>query len=239
MNIIETREVCKRYGNKEILHEASLYAKKGDVLGIIGPNGAGKSTLLRMINLIEKPFSGKIIFRGRDAGTLTGDQLLGARRRIGAVLQNPVLFRGSVEYNVGYGLWLRGIEDNRAVTDALNKVGLAGFEERRVQELSGGECQRVALARAIAFKPDLLLLDEPTANIDNKNAELIENAILEAGKKTAVMVSTHNLFQARRIADRTAFMDCGRILECKKTKVLFEDPDNPRTRRFVSGEVVF
>ncbi len=237
MNCIEVRGLQKRYGNREVLQDISLDIGKKEIFGIIGPNGAGKSTLLRMINLIEKPDSGKIVFEGKDTSGLGGDPLMQTRRKIGAVLQNPVLFSWSVGYNVGYGLELRGIEDGKAVLDALKKVGLEGFEERKVQELSGGECQRVALARAIAFRPSLLLLDEPTADVDNESARLIERAIVKL--KTTVVLSTHNLFQARRIADRTAFMDCGKIVECEKTRRLFENPDNPRTRRFVSGEAVF
>lgn len=239
MNFVGINEVHKSYGSRKVLRNVNLEVKRNDILGIIGPNGAGKSTLLRLVNLMERPDSGKIIFEGVDTGGLEGGSLLKIKGRVGAVLQSPVLFRGSVEYNVSYGLGLRGIEDEKAVSNALRRVGLSGFEERNVHELSGGECQRVALARAIAFEPDLLLLDEPTANIDNENARIIEEAVLRLKKKTAVVLSTHNLFQARRIADRVAFMDCGRILECNKTGLLFSKPENARTRMFVRGDAVF
>lgn len=239
MNFVGINEVHKSYGSRKVLRNINLEVKRNEILGIIGPNGAGKSTLLRLVNLIEKPDSGKIIFEGVDTGGLEGEPLLKIRGRVGAVLQSPVLFRGSVKYNVSYGLGLRGIEDERAVSNALRRMGLSGFEERKVHELSGGEAQRVALARAIVFEPDLLLLDEPAADVDNENARLIERAIVGMGRKTAVVLSTHDLFQAKRIADRTAFMDRGRILECANTRRLLKNPANKRTRRFVSGEAVF
>lgn len=235
---VEAVGIRKAYGGREVLHGIDLKARKGEILAVIGPNGAGKSTLLRILNLIERPSSGSVFLDGADCGSLDGAAMLGLRRRVGSLLQNPVLFSGSVRHNVGYGLKLRGIESERKVSAALRRVGLAGFGGRKVSCLSGGERQRVALARALAFGPELLLLDEPAANIDRENAALVEKAIAEAGRKTAVVLSTHDLFQARRIADMAAFMDGGRIVECERTAKLFGSPENERTRRFVAGEAV-
>ncbi|MEW5785984.1 MAG: ATP-binding cassette domain-containing protein, partial [Bacillota bacterium] len=165
-------------------------------------------------------------------------------RRMTLVAQNPLLFMTSVRENVSYGLKARGCtraETRRRVDDLLAQLGLHDLAERRADSLSGGEAQRVALARAVAFEPELLLLDEPTANLDPANVELIENMILHLNRfsgMTIIMV-THNIFQARRVAHRVIFINQGRIVEMGNTAEIFSSPRNERTRSFIEGRMVY
>jgi tungstate transport system ATP-binding protein len=164
------------------------------------------------------------------------------RRRVTTVFQRPILLNRSVQANVGYGLKLRSEEDvSEKVHQALDEVGLEGLARQRARTLSGGEAQRVALARAIVLEPDVLLLDEPTANLDPYNVGLIEEIVRERNREqgTTLVLVTHNVFQAKRLADRVALMLEGDIVEVADVETFFEDPDDPRTAAFVRGDMVY
>jgi tungstate transport system ATP-binding protein len=242
--ILEVKNLSKVY-DKEVLHIDHLALRRGRIYGIIGPSGAGKSTLLRLVNLLEPPSGGEIHFLGRPI-SMNGNvsRTDAARREMTLVFQKPLLFQTSVEENVAFGLKARRFtrEEVRARVDILlGKVGMREFAGRHAGTLSGGEAQRVALARAVAFEPALLLLDEPTANLDPSNIELIERLILDLNRETAmtIVMVTHNIFQARRVAREVIFMHEGRVVETGETEKIFTSPEDPRTKAFVEGRMVY
>jgi tungstate transport system ATP-binding protein len=206
---IEVKGLCKSYGRAEILRDIDLTVEHGEVLALIGPTGSGKTTLLRLIDLLEEPTNGEVILDGIGVTGLPEKERLKIRRRMAMVFQKPVMFRENVLENVSYGLKIRGERRiNERVREAILAVGLDGYEPRDANTLSGGEMQRIALARALVLKPDLLLLDEPTANLDPKTASSID-ALISRFEGTVVM-ATHNMLQARRLADRIAVLVEGR-----------------------------
>ncbi len=209
---VDVRGVSKNYGKALILKDINLKVKPGEVLALIGPTGSGKTTLLRLIGLLEEPTMGVIIFDELRVTGLPEGERLKARRRMAMVFQKPVMFRTSVGENVSYGLKIRGVDriDER-VKEAVAAVGLSGYESRDANTLSGGEMQRIALARALVLEPDLLLLDEPTANLDPKTAASID-ALISRFEGTVIM-ATHNMLQAKRLADRVAVLVEGRLAE--------------------------
>ena len=221
------------------LHEP-LTILRGETFVLVGPSGSGKSTLLRLLGLIEPPAHGSLKCLGVrvDGRRLPALEL---RRRVVLVFQRPLLLTDSVRANVAYGLKLRGRRDiNSEVDEALARVGLRELANSPVRTLSGGEAQRVALARALVVKPDVLLLDEPTANLDPYNVVLIEHIIQEAraAKRMTLVLVTHNIFQARRLAGRVGLMLNGQLVEVGTTEQFFESPRDPRARAFVRGEMV-
>lgn len=239
---VRLREIRKCYG-REVLRVEDLSLDKGLIYGVIGPSGAGKSTLLRIINLLIEPDQGRIFFDGRDA-PLNGNARLALQRRMTLVTQKPLLFKASVWENIAYGLRARGLprpEIEEKVGALLLKIGLTGQARQQAASLSGGEAQRVALARAVALEPELLLLDEPTANLDPANVELMEQLILDLHRSTemTIVMVTHNIFQARRVARRVVFVYDGKIVETGRTEDLFATPSDPRTRAFVEGSMIY
>ncbi len=234
-------DLAHEYNGRRVLDLPALEIRPGELLAILGPSGAGKSTLLRLLNFLEAPTRGRIAFDGQ---TYTASQPppLAARRRITTVFQRPALLNRSVAENIAYGLGLRGRPNPRQeITALLERVGLAELAAAPARTLSGGEAQRVALARALALQPDVLLLDEPTANLDPYNVNLIEEIIQQhraATRATAVLV-THNIFQARRLADRVALLLHGQLVEIAPRQQFFDQPQNPRTRAFIEGEMVY
>jgi tungstate transport system ATP-binding protein len=233
--------VTVRYGARTVLAVDKLAIRRGEILSVVGPSGAGKSTLLRLLNFLQPPTSGKIHF---DGILFSADQAatLAMRRRVTTVFQRPVLLRRSVEANVAYGLHLRGQREETAVLRAtLASVGLAELARQPARTLSGGEAQRVALARALVLRPDALLLDEPTANLDPYNVGLIEQNIarLNQEQQTTIVLVTHNLHQARRLAHRVLFLLDGHPVETAATQTFFESPHDPRTGAFVHGDMVY
>jgi tungstate transport system ATP-binding protein len=239
--LYKLRGVRKVYGVRQVLDIEHLDLYSGEVFALVGPSGAGKSTLLRLLNFLEVPFSGSITFLGSEwrPGTEIPLEL---RRRVTTVFQRPMLLDRSVWENVAYGLRLRGMRDGKSeIEAALEEVGLSGISRQRAVSLSGGEAQRVALARALVLKPTVLLMDEPTANLDPYNVRLIEEISrrLNQEKGVSLVLVTHNVFQARRLAHRTALMLEGRLVEAAETEKFFEAPDDPRTSAFVRGEMVY
>ncbi len=196
------------YGDRTVLRIDRLQIKQGEVLAVIGPSGAGKSTLLRLLNFLETPSSGLITFK--DAPFGAGRQVpMDLKRRVTTVFQQPCLLRRSVAANVQYGLRLRGNHNSqRRVNEVLEQVGLQHLAKARARTLSGGEAQRVALARALVIEPDVLLMDEPTANLDPYNVKLIEQIIREHNQEqgATVVLVTHNVFQAKRLAQRVILL---------------------------------
>ena len=240
--ILEVKNLSKVY-EREVLHIEQLSFHRGRIYGIIGPSGAGKSTFLRLVNLLELPTSGEIYFKGEPVA-LNGLPDVRARREMTMVFQKPLLFRTSVEENIAYGLRARRFpreEIKARVESLLEKVGLKELARRQAGTLSGGEAQRVAIARAVAFEPALLLLDEPTANLDPLNVELIEQLILDLNRDTemTIIIVTHNIFQARRIAGEVIFLHEGRIVEKGETEEIFTSPQDPRTKAFVEGRMIY
>ncbi len=213
MALLMVQGLGKDYSGSEVLKDVSLSVDRGEVLGLVGPTGAGKTTLLRLINLLERPTAGSITFGGLKLTECSEAEKVAIRRRMAMVFQKPVMFSYNVYYNVSYGLKIRGIKDKGEVEAVLKEVGLGSYAHREATTLSGGEAQRVALARAIITKPELLLLDEPTANLDPKMAEIIGDLILrQAEGGAAVILATHDMGLCLRLSDRVVVLVNGRLL---------------------------
>ncbi len=233
--------VTKEYKGRCVLQVDNLKIVRGETLGLVGPSGAGKSTLLRLLNFLEPPTAGRVRFRDVEFGP-SQTMPVEYRRRVTTVFQRPLLLNRSVQANVAYGLQLRGRHGrNEPVAEALERVGLAHLARQRARTLSGGEAQRVALARAIVLQPEVLLLDEPTANLDPYNIGLIEDIVmgLNRDQGTTLVLVTHNVFQAKRLASRVALLLDGRIAEVADVESFFERPQDPRTGAFVRGEMIY
>lgn len=237
----QLRDVTKAYGGQPVLRVRRLDIPRGEIFALVGPSGAGKSTLLRLIDFLEPPDTGILRFMGAEFGPR--DMVpLDVRRRVTTVFQSPILLNRTVWANACFGLRLRGQLDGRESTDAaLVQVGLGNLARRRARTLSGGEAQRVALARALVLRPEVLLLDEPTANLDPYNVGLIEEIVRgdNSARGTSVVWVTHNIFQARRVADRVGLLLNGQVVEVAEVERFFEEPQDPRAAAFVRGEIVY
>ncbi len=240
-NIYRIPRLSKDYGGRRVLDLEGLNIRRGEILALVGPSGSGKSTLLRLLNFLEAPSGGEIEFAG--VSFASGQELpLALRRRVTTVFQRPMLLDRNVWENVAFGLRLRRQNDDRqSIQNVLEEVGLAQLAQQRARTLSGGEAQRVALARAMVIRPAVLLLDEPTANLDPYNVGLIEMIVkrLNQEQHTTLVLVTHNVFQAHRLADRVAFLLDGKVVEIADTEQFFEAPRDARTRAFVKGEMVY
>jgi tungstate transport system ATP-binding protein len=227
--------VCFEAGGRRIIDEVSLTLEGGSRTVILGPNGAGKSVLLRLCHGLLAPTSGRITWSAPD-------RTAGVRRQA-MVFQRPVMLRRSALANVAYGLKVAGVgaaERDARARAALERVGLTHLADRPARVLSGGEQQRLALARAWALNPEVLFLDEPTANLDPGATHEIESAIaaIHSGGTKIVMV-THNLGQARRLADEIVFLHNGRIAERASAVRFFTDPGCPEAAAFLKGELLW
>lgn len=235
------RDLHKAYAGRGVLACETLDVLCGEILAVVGPSGAGKSTLLRLLNFIEPPTRGWIEFEGARFSA-EQEMPLELRRRVTTVFQRPVLLNQDVWDNVTYSLRLRGKRDAREPAQAaLERVGMESLARQNARSLSGGEVQRVALARALILNPEVLLMDEPTANLDPYNVGLIEEIIHQVNQEqgTTLVLVTHNVFQARRLATRVAFLLSGRLIEVADVDRFFHSPADARTKAFINGEMVY
>lgn len=239
--MIRFEDVFMNFGEKEVLKEVSFTINRGEIFTFIGPSGSGKTTVLRLIDMLERPTTGGIFIEGTDVSSIRDRDRITVRRKMSMVFQKPSPLRGTVFDNVAVGLRFRHIaeEEIRArVPEALDLVGLGEYQERKATTLSGGEMQRVAIARAIATKPDILLLDEPTANLDPVSTEKIESLVSALQKRfgITVVLSTHDMVQGQRLADRMAVMIDGRIGQIGTSKEIFYQPMNRAVAHMVGVE---
>ena len=215
---------------REILKPLSLEIEAGPSTIILGANGAGKSVLMRIMHGLLAPSTGSVSWQGEDPG-----------RRQAMVFQRPVMLRRSAYANVAYALKVAGVpakERERLAAEALDEVGMRQIAHRPARVLSGGEQQRLALARAWALHPEVLFLDEPTANLDpgaTREIETIIKAFDASGTK--IVMSTHNLGQARRLGDEVLYLHEGRVVERAPIERFFAQPSAPEARAFIKGEL--
>jgi tungstate transport system ATP-binding protein len=237
--IYQLEGVEHSYGGRTVVDVPSLEIRRGEVLCIVGPSGAGKSTLLRLLNFLETPTRGVLQYDGKRQGV---DVSLAVRRQVTTVFQHPMLLRRSVAANVRIGPRLRNANPPDAEVDRwLDRMGLREYAAVPARTLSAGEAQRLALARALIVDPMVLLLDEPTGSLDPYNVGLIEGIIQadNTERHTTTIIVTHDIFQARRLADRTALMIGGSIVEVGETEPFFTNPQHEKTAAFLRGELVF
>jgi len=225
--------VCFAVNGKTIIDNISAEIADGPRTVILGPNGAGKSVLMRLCHGLFAPTSGSITWRGTNGG----------RRRHAMVFQRPVMLRRSALANVAYALKLAGVSPRERVLrarDVLEAVGLASVAERPARVLSGGEQQKLALARAWALGPEVLFLDEPTANLDPGATRDVESLIgqIRAGG-TKIVMTTHNLGQAKRLGDEILFLNQGRLVERTPVDQFFIKPASAEADAFIRGELLW
>jgi len=225
-----------------VLEDISLDIRAQEIFTLIGPSGSGKTTLLRLIDLLDPPASGTILFDGQDTAVAETGRL-SLRRRMAMVFQKPAVLNTTVAKNIAFGLKFRGIPPAEAasrVESALGLVGLPAFASRRAITLSGGEMQRVAIARAMVTRPELLILDEPTANLDPVSSALIEDLILRIRQDfgTTVIIATHDMIQGQRLADRIGVIMDGRLVQTGVAEDIFYRPAERNIARFVGTDVI-
>jgi molybdopterin-binding protein len=213
MGIIDTQDIHVSFENVDALCGITLEIGSGEMFSIIGPNGSGKTTLIRLLGGLLKPTTGEILLHGEN---ITDENRETLRGKATVVFQQPMHFGTSVFKNVAYGLRIRKTNEDvilKQVDEALTLVGLEGFEKRQARKLSGGEQRRVAIARALVLNPEILLLDEPTADLDVDSSRVVENVLrtLNKEREMTIVYSTHNMFQAEALADRTAVIERGKI----------------------------
>jgi tungstate transport system ATP-binding protein len=248
MSLIRTVNVGQSYEGQDVLKNINLSINKGDILALIGPTGAGKTTLLRILDLLEKPHYGQVYFDGVEVGKSRELQLK-ARRRMAYVHQKPVVFTTNVFNNVAYALKWRRVKKaavRSKTEDMLELVGLADYSHRNAKTLSGGETQRLAIARALITEPEVLFLDEPTANMDpisiSKIEEVLAHVIEE--KKTTVVMATHDMSQGQRLARLIGVIINGELAQIDTPIDIFTMPKSKEVAEFVgvenilNGEVV-
>ncbi len=209
---------------RTILDIPDLVIPAGKITSLIGPNGAGKTTLLHLLAFLDTPSSGTISFRASPVRFVAKDLHL-LRQKVVLVEQYPILFTGSVYKNLEFGLKVRKIEKkerNHLIQEALEMVGMQDFMNAEAHKLSGGETKRVALARALVIKPEVLLCDEPTANVDYENQEIIQSILERANgrEKISIIFATHSLSQAQRLSDQTVTLKVGRLSDLLRDNVL-------------------
>ena len=247
---LATRALAAWYGTRQVLADVSLDVPDRRVTAVIGPSGCGKSTLLRCLNRLHETTpgaraTGRVLLDDVDVYARDTD-VAALRRRVGMVFQRPTPFPTmSVHDNVAAGLRALGARrggasaESERVEQALRRAALWDEVKERLDEpashLAGGQQQRLCIARALAHEPELLLLDEPTASLDPLSAQRVEELVYALRDELAVVVVTHNLQQAARISDRTAFLLDGALVEVGDTRALFTLPSDERTEAFVTG----
>lgn len=243
MNLFKITDLTKVYRDRTVLSIDELLLERERIYAVLGPNGAGKTTLLRILNLLDEPETGEILFM--DGQVLkAGHRSYHMARRMCMVFQRPLMFNTSVYNNIAYGLRLRKhsrSEIDQKVREGLEFVGMQDFVNYPATRLSGGEMQRVALARALVLEPDVLLLDEPTANLDPHSVQIIEEIVCNYHHQfgTSVIMVTHNLFQAKRMADEVILLVGGEVVEQSEAAKFFDEPADERSKAFLDGTMVY
>ena len=240
MSLIELIGIQQKFEQSHILQNINLTIERGEVFALIGPTGAGKTTLIRLINLLDLPMDGCIHFDGLDV-TAYSEHRLQTRRRMAYVQQRPTVFSMNVYDNVAIGLKWRRTPRNtirERVEHALKLVGLSEYQKRDARTLSGGETQRVAIARALVTDPELLLLDEPTANLDPLTTSSIEKLISDIIRQlnTTVIMTTHDMLQGQRLATRIGVLMNGSMVQTGDPREIFKMPEGRDVAEFVGME---
>ena len=229
---IRFKDLSVILGQKIILDKINCKIKSNSITAVLGPNGAGKSIFLQTINGLISIQSGRLTFNSMEKNQEI-------RKQQALVFQNPVLLRRTVMANMQFVLNLRNRESNQLLKNILDKVGLEGYEKKSARLLSGGEKQRLSMARALVVNPHLLLLDEPTANLDPYSLNLIEELVLEEnliGK--TVIFTTHDMSQAKRLATDVIFLNKGKVLEQTISKTFFKSPKTVEAEKYINGEIL-
>ncbi len=237
--LLEAEHLVRRYGGRAVVDVERLAVHAGEILAVLGPNGAGKSTLFRLLLLLESPDAGEIRVGGRAAGRRDEE----SRRRLAGVFQRPQLFTGSVRANVRFGLAATGVPRARRderVDRMAAELGLSALLDEDTRRLSGGEAQRVALARALVLEADVLLLDEPTANLDVTVRRRFREELgrLLRHRAGAVVLITHDPADAFDLADRVAVMEAGRVVQVGTPEDLTTEPATPFVAAFTGAELL-
>ena len=240
--MIRISGLSRQIGNRKILDAIDLEIRSGEIFTLIGPSGSGKTTLLRLIDLLDFPTTGTIFFNGANTAG-TEQERLAIRRRMAMVFQKPAVLNTTVEENVAFGLKFRRTESARIaeqVAAALDLVGLSHLSRRRAVTLSGGEMQRVAIARAMVTDPEVLLMDEPTANLDPVSSDTIESLIqrINTDHKTTIILATHDMAQGQRLADRIGVMMDGCLVQQGTIQDIFFRPNGQKIARFVGIDAI-
>ena len=244
---LEIRDFCLWYGAAQALFDVTMNVEKGLVTALIGPSGCGKSTLLRSINRMNDlidglTVGGTIAVDGRNIYD-KGTDVIQLRKRMGMVFQKPNPFPMSIFENVIYPLRVDGVRDRKVLTETVERAlrGAALWEEAKDRlddsalGLSGGQQQRLCIARAIAGDPDVLLMDEPCSALDPIATARVEDLIDELRGHYTIVIVTHNMQQAARVSDNTAFMYLGKLIEYGETDVMFTKPKDERTQDYITG----
>ena len=238
-SIIEFKDISKHYSDSDFsIDNFNLSVEKGDFVTMIGGSGCGKTTILKMINGLITPDRGSVIVNGKD---VSESDIVELRRRIGYAIQGTMLFPHlNVRENIAYVPNLIHENDSEKTDEAIDKwldiVGLdSSILSRYPHELSGGQQQRVGIARALAASPAILLMDEPTSALDPISTAKIEETCEELKESITLVIVTHNMQQAARISDNTAFFMMGEIVEKNKTEILFTSPSDKRTENYITG----
>ena len=245
--VFEVRNLTIRYGDHAAIRNVSLTIPRRQVTAIIGPSGCGKSTLLRGLNRMNDfitgvSVSGEIVYHGRNIYD-RGCDPVDLRRKVGMVFQKPNPFPKSIFRNVAWGASINGYRGNlpQLVEESLKKAALwdevSGKLRQSALRLSGGQQQRLCIARAIALAPEVLLMDEPCSALDPIATAKIENLIDELKSQYTVVIVTHNMQQAARVSDRTAYLYMGELVEYDETAAIFQNPKDKRTHDYIRGRI--
>ncbi len=245
--VLRTRQLTVAYGEKVAVKDVSLDIRDREIIALIGPSGCGKSTFLRTLNRMNDTVdgvrvTGSVELLGHDIYAKDVDPVL-VRRHVGMVFQRPNPLAKSIFDNVAYGMRVAGIRDKKVlaqrVESALESAALFAEVKDRLQEsalsLSGGQQQRLCVARALACEPSVLLMDEPASALDPISTEKVEELVVELAKRLCIVIVTHSMNQAIRVAHRTAFFYLGELVEVGPTEELFESPRQERTKSYVTG----
>ena len=247
MNIITVNDLCLWYGNHQALKNVSIDIAKNGITALIGPSGCGKSTFLKTLNRMNDliagvRISGSVKYNGEDIFAPQTD-VNELRRQIGMVFQKPNPFPMSIYDNVAYGPRTHGIKNKaklddiveRSLRDAAIWDEVSDRLKTNALGLSGGQQQRLCIARALAVEPEVLLMDEPTSALDPISTSKIEELAIQLKEKYTIVIVTHNMHQAVRISDNTAFFLLGELVECGETEKIFSRPDDKRTEDYITG----